>query len=169
MEERQLLLHTLEQEEKEALALVEKRKRELDNWKNWYASELPVNENRLSFADRKLKEVRERMEKAKKDKDPALTISLDNQQRAADRKLRFSKGCAVMDDDVAAAITDNQVLMAEIFSLPIIHSGPYTGLPIVCNLLSQLVSNALLIPVDKLKHVTPKEVQLALSKWPKKK
>lgn len=169
MEERQLLISTLEHEEKEALALVERRKRELENWKNWYSSELPVNENRLSLAERKLKDVLERIEKAKKDKDPALTISLNNQQRAADKKLRFSKGCAVVDDDVAAGITDNQVLMADIFALPTIHSGQYTGLPIVCNLLSQLVCNALLIPVEKLKHVTPKEVQLALSKWPKKK
>lgn len=167
MEERQLLLNTLEQEEKIALALVAQRNQELNNWNTKHDREVVVNEKRILYAQENLREVRQKIEEAKKDKDPARTVSYNNQKLAADKKLRYQKGCAVNDDDVASLIGRSEVILAIKMALPLIQGGKFAGRPFVTALLEQLVLNALVqISFDNFRNISPKEVLAAMSKWP---
>lgn len=168
MDERQLMLMTLEEEEKGAIALLEKRNKELKSWKEWHLRELPVHETRISSAEQTLKDVQRRIEEAKKEKNPAKAFSVSNKQRADDDDLRYFKGCAVNDPDVASLIETFDILMADRFGLPLIKSGEFAGHPFVKALLSQLICNALMIPLDKLRYVSPQEISAALRSWPKK-
>lgn len=162
------LLDRLESEKKEKLLELSKVDSDIATWEFRHKHGKDGYLTTKAYVERKLKEIADNIELAKKDTNPQLTLAIQNKERVKRGECRFSKGCAVSDDDVAGSIGDNQRLLAEKMGLSLIMSGKFMGLPKVCDLLAQLVCNALLIPIDKIRCVTPEEVAEAVSKWPKK-
>lgn len=153
----QLLINELKKEEQAALEEVQKQEKFLKNWDTNYAKVRPDIIFKKSIADKRLADIKENIEKAKKDPSPALTLAIKNHERSDNNKFHFKHGSFSPTPDIAYLYETIEQDLIKRLDLEVFDKGAKAGRTVLKDVCEQFMYNALM-NYKTLRRYTPEEV-----------
>lgn len=163
MDERQLLLNDIDKEEQEALESAKFFEGKITDWIARHKDGLKGYEFKKALAEKRLKEIQDSKDRARKDPQPYLALALKNEERVKRGDMRYLKGTISLPTDVAHSLELKAPLWTKMVRAKTIKTGTDAGKAFVNDFFKQIFYNGLLYK-EGLRHVTDEEIMSLLSK-----